>query len=81
MEAREVLKWSPRSRALEGNSGAARRAHLSLVVGVFHSHDQLHGCSHGITELWITPEPWFCQGKITWKRGRRMGVRAQEQGS
>lgn len=48
MKVREGLKGSLRSRALEDNSGAARRAHLRLVVGVFSSHVQLHGCSYGI---------------------------------
>ena len=45
---REGLKWSPRSRALEDNSGAAWRAHVRLVVGVFSSRAQLLGCSHGV---------------------------------
>lgn len=45
---REGLKWSPRSRGLESDSGVALSVRWRLVVGVFSSLVQLHGCRHGV---------------------------------
>lgn len=45
---REGLKWSPRSRGLEDDSGVASRVYWRLVAGVFSSLVQLHGCRHGV---------------------------------
>lgn len=42
------MKWSPRSRGIEGDSGAALRVHLRLGAGVFSSCAQLHGCRHSM---------------------------------